>query len=261
MEEFILNENMINELPSCVGLLRQLHTMIADCNKLDSLPISICSCINLRILSLSDNCITDLPDDIGRLSSLQVLNLCNNRISYLPFSLTKIVNLKSLWLSENQNKPLIQLHSEYGPNDPYQKVLTCVLLPQTKPDESITINVPNNGGGVDDAKNSSVPTRRKSSFLIASIDKPLIHFNLGSNNNELNPSSTNGDNDNPGEDDLSGVDDDSGRLLRQPTPYPKDLKVHARHARNLVLKHLDLGNINLESVDKLSEGINSGKTY
>lgn len=82
--------------------------------------------------------------------------------------------------------------------------------------------------------------RRKSSFLISSIDKPLINFNLNC--------------------DDQSTDAETAKLLRQPTPYPKDLKVHARHARNLVLKHLDFGNtMSLESSEKTDEL--SSKTY
>jgi len=123
---------------------------------------------------------------------------------------------------------LIQFHSEFI-QSPYQKVLTCVLLPQAKEEQVSTLN----------NKNSleHPATRRKSSFLIASIDKPLINFTC----------------------EESGENQERG-LLRQPTPYPKDLKVHARHARNLVLKHLDLGNINLENADK-SEEMSTSKTY
>src|SRR5699024_7938849 len=132
-----------------------------------------------------------LPEDMGRLSSLQVINLCNNNLSFLPFSLTKI-DLKSLWLSDNQNKPLVQFHSEFI-NSPYhQKVLTCVLLPQTKEElgplaTSNSLEHPAIG----------VP-RRKSSFLIASIDKPMINFNLNLS----------------GEDDQTPQDEETAKLLR-----------------------------------------------
>ncbi|CAG2182601.1 unnamed protein product, partial [Oppiella nova] len=47
--------------------------------------------------------------------------------------------------------------------------------------------------------------------------------------------------------DLNGVDDDldvriTTKLIRAPTPYPKELKAHARHARNLALKQKDINN-------------------
>ena len=225
---------MITELPSCIGFLRYLHTLIADSNQLEQLPTSICSCINLRILSLADNCIKWLPEDMGRLTSLQVINLCNNNLSFLPISLTKI-DLKSIWLSDNQNKPLIQFHSELIQKPYPQKVLTCVLLPQIKEEPLATTN---------NLEHPAIGTRRKSSFLIANIDKPLINFNLSCEEDQT-------------------PDEETAKLLRQPTPYPKDLKVHARHARALVLKHLDLGNINhsinLENAEKTDEM--SSKTY
>ena len=127
LEEMIINDNTLNELPSSIGLLRNLNTLIADHNLLKELPHSICSCVSLRILSLADNNIRQLPEDLGRLTSLKVMNFSNNILSYLPFSLTQI-EYKSLWLSDNQNRPILQLNSEL--RSPYQKVLTCVLLPQ-----------------------------------------------------------------------------------------------------------------------------------
>ena len=231
LEEIVVNDNLLTELPSCIGFLRQLQTLIADGNRIEQLPKSICSCTNLRILSIGNNFIKCLPEELGRLTSLQVLNVRNNNLSYLPFSLTKISNLKSLWLSENQNKPLVQFHSEVIHN-PYQKVLTCVLLPQITQEHILTgADIP-----------AVTQTRRKSSFLISSIDKPLINFNINLDESSMEENQ------------------DHGRLLRQPTPYPKDLKVHARHARNLVLKHLDLGNISIDNVEKTDE-ITTSKTY
>lgn len=274
LEELTLNENFIQELPSCLGLLRQLHTLIVDCNQLKSLPNSICSCSQLRILSLADNFITKLPEDLGRLTQLQVLNLCNNSLAYLPFSMTKISNIKAIWLSENQNKPLIQFHSETIQDQYPHKVLTCFLFPQVK-DGQGTSEGPSNGNSLE-VPGSALAVRRRSSFLLTvNIDKPLIEF-------AQQFSSTNGEDNDDGQAEEEYLDDDrsnnasfGGRvriqggpagsgggiqfddigdmhgdgdggerpLLRHPTPYPKDLKVHASHARNLKMKHLDLGSV------------------
>lgn len=52
------------------------------------------------------------------------------------------------------------------------------------------------------------------------------------------------------------VDDDvedhiTSKLIRAPTPYPKELKAHARHARNLALKKKDINitEINPKEID------------
>lgn len=215
--------------------MRNLQTLIADCNKIEFLPDSICSCLSLRILSLAENNLKCLPENIGRLTSLQVLNLCNNYLTYLPYSLSQIVFLKSIWLSENQTKPLMPLHSETMTESPYpKKILTCFLLPQTKSEEHASIS--------SEHHSSHSSQRRKLSFLTVNIDKPLI----GSSGDkkdvlQISPSSVNST-------ESPENENAAARLLRQPTPYPRDSKIQARHARNLVLKHLDLNNIYLEEI-------------
>ena len=204
MEELVFNGNEIETIPSNIGLLRNLQILIGDCNRLSSLPISIGSCVNLRILSLASNQLKVIPDDIGRLTSLKVLNLNSNLLNYLPISLTKITNLQALWLSENQTKPLVQFQSDIDKQS-NQKVLTCFLLPQmpVQTDDSLSPNDNKNA-------NNSV------------IDKQIIKFSNNSTSFDI-------------------VDDDiedhiTSKLIRAPTPYPKELKAHARHARNLALK-------------------------
>ncbi len=224
MEELVFNENEIETLPSNIGLLRNLQTLIADCNKLIELPISIGSCMQLRILSLAENQLKVLPDEIGRLSSLKVLNLNSNLISYLPFSLTKITNLQALWLSENQHKPLIQFQSEFD-RESGQKVLTCFLLPQMPRENS-------------QKSPKSVVSPTEITLPNTSQEKQVIKFSNDSSNLEI-------------------IDDDledriTTKLIRAPTPYPKELKAHARHARNLALKQKDPNSstsMNSESID------------
>ncbi len=224
MEELVFNENEIETLPSNIGLLRNLQTLIADCNKLIELPVSIGSCMQLRLLSLAENQLKVLPDEIGRLSSLKVLNLNSNLISYLPFSLTKITDLQALWLSENQHKPLIQFQSEFD-RESGQKVLTCFLLPQMPRENS-------------QKSPKSIVSPTEITLPNTSQEKQVIKFSNDSSNLEI-------------------IDDDledriTTKLIRAPTPYPKELKAHARHARNLALKQKDPNSstsMNSESID------------
>ncbi|CAG2161612.1 unnamed protein product [Oppiella nova] len=214
LEELVFNENEVESLPTNIGLLRNLQTLIGDCNKLTDLPVSIGSCMNLRILSLAENQLKVIPDELGRLSALKVLNLNSNFLTYLPLSLTKITNLQALWLNENQTKPLIKLQSDID-RESGQKVLTCFLLPQMS-DHSR--NSPKSLVSPNDSNNDN--------NLVA--DRQMIKFSN-------DPS------------DLNGIDDDldvriTTKLIRAPTPYPKELKAHARHARNLALKQKDINN-------------------
>ena len=198
LEELIVNNNEIVSIPISIGLLRNLKVLIADENKIESLPASIGSCSQLRILSLSQNQIQSLPDELGRISQLTVLNLSGNRLSYLPFSFLKLNQLKALWLSKNQQKPLSNLSSDVDQVTGH-KVLTCFMLPQD-PDHDPS-QVP-----------AESPIARKPSTRSASL-----HFSSAAT-------------------EVIGSKKSGSNLVRNPTPFPKELKAHARHAKNLALK-------------------------
>ena len=208
LEELVINNNEITSIPISIGLLRNLKVLIADENKIDSLPASIGSCSQLRILSLSQNQLHSLPDEVGRISQLTVLNLSGNRLNYLPFSFLKLTQLKALWLSKNQQKPLSSLSSEVDQVTGH-KVLTCFMLPQE--DSS------HQDHGSNQTESES-PVMRKASTRSASL-----HF--ASAATEI----------------IHGSSKKSGgsNLVRNPTPFPKELKAHARHAKNLALKSKD----------------------
>jgi hypothetical protein len=129
LEELLVNENQLNQLPDTIGCLQKLHTLIVDCNCLTQLPLPIVRCQQLRVLSVSENRLQHLPPELGDLLNLQVLNVSGNCLAHLPGSLLAITGLRALWLSENQCKPMVALHSEWLQQKP---ILTCVLLPQRK---------------------------------------------------------------------------------------------------------------------------------
>lgn len=90
--------------------------------------LEICSCRNLRELSLRSNYLTSLPEGIGSLHNLVILMLTQNKIKNLPLSVLKLTNLNALWLSENQSKPLTPLQNDCDTTG--RIFLTCYLLPQ-----------------------------------------------------------------------------------------------------------------------------------
>lgn len=198
LEELIINNNEITSIPISIGLLRELKVLIADENKIESLPVSIGSCSKLRILSLSQNQLQSLPDEVGRIAELAVLNLSSNRLNHLPFSFLKLTQLKALWLSKNQQKPLSNLSSEVDQVTGH-KVLTCFMLPQ----------VPDHDSG---QVPSESPIARKASTRSASL-----HFASAAT-------------------EVIGSKRSVSNLVRNPTPFPKELKAHAKHAKNLALK-------------------------
>lgn len=195
LEELMLMCNYLDNLPSSIGLLRKLQYLNVDENMLRYVPSEIGSCSKLSVLSLRANKLTKVPPEIGHLTSLRVLNLVRNSLSFLPQSLLNCEKLVALWLSENQSKPLVPMHSEVDPHT-YEQVLTCFLFPQV-PLEPIELKIEKEKPEISDAQNSI----RHISFV------------------DMKPSVK--------------VPEKGGQLRRAPTPYPKELRAMAKHARNI----------------------------
>jgi protein scribble len=106
MQELILTENFLVELPNSIGRMTKLNNLNVDRNALIAVPQEIGYCTNLGVLSLRDNKLTKLPSELGNCVSLHVLDVSGNRLQYLPYSLVNL-QLKAVWLSENQAQPLL----------------------------------------------------------------------------------------------------------------------------------------------------------
>jgi protein scribble len=128
LQELILTENLLSELPPTIGNLVHLTNFNVDRNQLEELPQQIGNLTKLGVLSLRDNRITHLPVEIGQLRELRVFDVSGNRLNYLPYTITAL-NLKALWLAENQSQPLLKFQTDYD-EQTRMKVLTCFLLPQ-----------------------------------------------------------------------------------------------------------------------------------
>ncbi|XP_063623979.1 leucine-rich repeat-containing protein 1 [Cydia splendana] len=195
LEELMLMCNYIDKIPSSIGLLRKLQYLNIDDNMIRAIPPEIGSCSKLSVLSLRANKLTKVPPEIGHLSSLKVLNLVRNSLNSLPQSLLNCDNLVALWLSENQSKPLVPMHSEVDPHT-YEQVLTCFLFPQV-PLTPIEDKLEN-----DKSENAEIqPSARHISFVDMKV--------------------------------APKIPEKPGQLRRAPTPYPKELRALAKHARNI----------------------------
>ncbi|XP_045498286.1 leucine-rich repeat-containing protein 1 [Colias croceus] len=195
LEELMLMCNYLDKLPSSIGLLRKLQYLNVDENMIKAIPPEIGSCSKLSVLSLRANKLTRIPPEVGHLTALRVLNLVRNSLSYLPQSLLNCENLVALWLSENQSKPLVPMHSEVDPHS-YEQVLTCFLFPQV-PLEPIEIK-----SDKDKPETGEVPNPSRH---ISFVDmKPTVK-----------------------------IPEKGSQLRRAPTPYPKELRAMAKHARNI----------------------------
>ncbi|XP_078046302.1 leucine rich repeat containing protein 7 lap1 isoform X3 [Augochlora pura] len=198
LEELIVTKNFLEYLPSSIGLLRKLHCLNADNNCLRCLPPEIGSCTSLSLLSLRSNYLTRVPPELGHLSSLTVLNLVNNCIKYLPVSMLNLNNLKALWLSDNQSQPLVPLQQEFNCEEDMM-VLSCFMLPQNPRQELerydfMFVEIPPAVGLI----SSSIVGTGKRICFAAEVESEIPR-----------------------------------QLHRAPTPYPKELRNLARHARNL----------------------------
>lgn len=195
LEELMLMCNYLDKIPSSIGLLRKLQYLNIDDNLLRNIPPEIGSCTKLAVLSLRANKLKNIPPEVGHLSSLRVLNLVRNSLTYLPQSLLNCDNLVALWLSENQSKPLVPMHSEVDPQT-YEQVLTCFLFPQV-PLSPIESKLDNDKNVTNETQNSS----RHISFVDMKV--------------------------------APKIPEKPGQLRRAPTPYPKELRALAKHARNI----------------------------
>lgn len=195
LEELMLMCNYLDKIPSSVGLLRKLQYLNIDDNMLTSIPPEIGSCTKLSVLSVRANKLTKVPPEVGHLTSLRVLNLVRNSLSCLPQTLLNCDNLVALWLSENQSKPLVPMHSEVDPHT-YEQVLTCFLFPQV-PLTPVEMNMENE-------KPENVEGQ-SSARHISFVDMKAV----------------------------PKITEKPGQLRRAPTPYPKELRALAKHARNI----------------------------
>lgn len=204
LEEIMVSHNDLFKLPSSIGLLRRLRFLTADENLLRFLPNEICSCSSLTILSVRGNKLTKIPPDLGRLTQLVVLNFVNNFLKNLPVTILNLRRLSALWISDNQSQPLMPLQKEF--NESTQSYyLTCYLLPQViaTSDQSRSEN--------NDEQYNNVSSNASIAAAAASGGKRRICFANDPIQEVMTVEAT-------------------SRLMRSPTPYPKELRMMSKFA-------------------------------
>ncbi|XP_029841399.2 protein lap1 isoform X2 [Ixodes scapularis] len=210
-----LDDNHLATLPDSIGQLCKLEELIINGNEIDSLPSTVGLLRSLSILIADDNLLEDLPPEIGSCGKLRVLSLRDNRLCNVPDELGHLGALRVVNLSGNQLRHLPVSLAKLGglhalwlsqnqtkplvllqsdlDRETGQRVLTCFLLPQESP------SAHGEKPDVVEDDSSVVPGERRGTITFAfdvDVDRP-------------------------------------GRLVRSPTPYPKELKARARHVRNL----------------------------
>ncbi|KAG0016177.1 cysteinyl-tRNA synthetase, partial [Entomortierella chlamydospora] len=85
----------------------KLHTLILQCNRLDSIPSSFAAFQNLRTINLSSNNFKKFPDILCSVISLEELDLSFNDIGGIPVDISNLVRLKKLLLYGNKIMPYL----------------------------------------------------------------------------------------------------------------------------------------------------------
>lgn len=195
----------------------------ADENLLRSLPNEICSCSNLTILSVRGNKLTKIPVDIGRLTQLRVLNIVNNFLSNLPVTILNLSQLSALWISDNQSQPLMPLQKEFH-KESQCYYLTCYLLPQVYTSHSTSTNAASTSTAPEstyDYLPSTCDTSQQNIHIAALENLSLAAIAQKRKRNICFASD-------PPQEIVPNL-----RLMRSPTPYPKELRMmQAKFAAN-----------------------------
>ncbi|KAK9943808.1 hypothetical protein M0R45_009404 [Rubus argutus] len=95
LEELYVNETIIRELPSSIGMLKRLVLMsLGDCKHLVSLPSSVYGLKSLKMLDVSGCSKLDkLPEELGRIECLVEVYASRTSIRELPFSIGMLERL------------------------------------------------------------------------------------------------------------------------------------------------------------------------
>ncbi|KAJ8485412.1 hypothetical protein OPV22_017897 [Ensete ventricosum] len=101
MQRLVLADNLIESLPTTIGVLRCLKVLILDGNRVTNLPDELGSLYRLERLSITGNSLICLPKNIGDLHNLLLLNVSNNKLKSLPQSIGGCVSLEELQANGN----------------------------------------------------------------------------------------------------------------------------------------------------------------
>lgn len=95
-----LSKNRIGELPDLSPMI-SLRVLLLDCNRLRSMPSSLCQLAKLERLNLAHNYIIELPRAIGQLKQLKYLDVSGNKLAAFPAELGGCESLEEIHASDN----------------------------------------------------------------------------------------------------------------------------------------------------------------
>ncbi|TAE24264.1 MAG: hypothetical protein EAZ91_20780 [Cytophagales bacterium] len=106
LKQLIINNNVIEELPACLGDMRLLEELSVVGSSLKQLPTSLGNLTNLTALSINYTPIDSIPDLFGGMRRLKQLSFSNNQVRYLPPSVSQLTSLTSLEVTNTQLRTL-----------------------------------------------------------------------------------------------------------------------------------------------------------
>ncbi|XP_015602693.1 erbin isoform X2 [Cephus cinctus] len=260
LNHFDCTMNAVQVIPSEIRGWRDISIMNFSTNEICQLPDSLCYLRTVVTLKIDDNQLNTLPDDIGQMSSLEELIVTKNFLEYLPSSLGLLRKLHCL---NADNNYLRCLPPEIG---------SCTALSLLSLRSNNLTNIPPELGHLGSLRvlnlvNNCIKflpvsmlnlTNLKALWLSDNQSQPLVPLQQDFNSEEdimvlscfMLPQKPRQDLEQMDQPvgPISGSVVGTGRricfaaeveselprqLHRAPTPYPKELRNLARHARNL----------------------------
>lgn len=105
LRTLLLRGNKLRSLPTEVVQLTHLSHLDLSHNLFEAFPREICELKNLYTLNLEHNELKRIPAGIGHLTKLISLDLNDNQIIYLPEEMRQLTQLKSLEIIHNPIPP------------------------------------------------------------------------------------------------------------------------------------------------------------
>ncbi|KOX73288.1 Protein LAP2 [Melipona quadrifasciata] len=231
-----VDDNQLNALPNDIGQMSSLEELIVTKNFLEYLPSSIGLLRKLHCLNVDNNYLRCLPPEIGSCTALSLLSLRSNNLTRVPPELGHLSSLKVLNLVNNCIKflPVSMLNlsnlkalwlsdNQSQPLVPLQQEFNCeedmmvlsCFMLPQKPRQELEQITP----AVGLISSSIVGTGKRICFA-AEVESEIPR-----------------------------------QLHRAPTPYPKELRNLARHARNLHHQSAHDQRMHLEQETMIKEAI------
>lgn len=101
LQELILKDQGLTELPPEVTQLTELRVLSLERNQLTDIPTSISQLTKLEELNLMSNLLEYIPRPISHLTEIKKLNLMRNQITKLPDYLSSLTKLEELIIGSN----------------------------------------------------------------------------------------------------------------------------------------------------------------